>query len=177
LTDGSQANPLQTGRGNGRDAASVSRDLEPAVRYDVATGLFALPGASWRVYGWLRGEPFYDGRPASYYASCIRRDAEQNRGGTGAWVRNRILQWAVDLFGLPGRPAMRGDAVPVLTVLLDDPDPRVRSFAAAELGAIGLPAAGPAVPALRRLKGDKDVTVAYAVDATLSALDIHTAGP
>src|SRR5437763_15710605 len=34
-------------------------------------GVLALPGVHWRLVGWWRGEPFYDGRPASYWSSAI----------------------------------------------------------------------------------------------------------
>jgi hypothetical protein len=32
-------------------------------------GVLALPGVHWRLIGWAKGEPFYQGRPASYWAS------------------------------------------------------------------------------------------------------------
>jgi hypothetical protein len=143
----------------------------------VVAGLLLLPGAYWRVYGWLRGEMFYDGRPASYYAACHRRDLPSGRTGAGARVWAFVQQLSVDRFGLPGTPTMRADAVPVLTALLADADPGVRTFAAWELGSIGLPAAKPALPALRGLRDDPDASVAHAVAAALSAIDADAAGP
>src|SRR5947208_1405182 len=35
-------------------------------------GVLAFPGVHWRLVGWARGEPFYQGRPASYYADRVR---------------------------------------------------------------------------------------------------------
>jgi hypothetical protein len=35
-------------------------------------GVLALPGVHWRLIGWWRGEPFWRGRPASFYARSIR---------------------------------------------------------------------------------------------------------
>src|SRR5436309_11657235 len=39
----------------------------------VALGVLALPGVHWRLYGWARGEPFYDGRPTSYWRGLVIR--------------------------------------------------------------------------------------------------------
>ena len=33
----------------------------------LAGGLALVPGVRWPVYGWLRGEAFYQGRPTSYW--------------------------------------------------------------------------------------------------------------
>jgi hypothetical protein len=55
----------------------------PAIRnrkkFVVAAGaaailcVFALPPVYWRLYGWAWGEPFWDGRPASYWSLQIER--------------------------------------------------------------------------------------------------------
>src|SRR5262245_47664061 len=36
-------------------------------------GLLASPAVYWRVCGWARGEPFWRGRPASYWREQIGR--------------------------------------------------------------------------------------------------------
>jgi hypothetical protein len=40
-------------------------------------GTLAMPGVHWRLIGWVRGEPFWRGRPASYYADRIRSQFTQ----------------------------------------------------------------------------------------------------
>src|SRR4051812_26669562 len=35
--------------------------------------VLALPAVHWRLVGWARGEPFFDGRPASYWRREVAR--------------------------------------------------------------------------------------------------------
>src|SRR5436309_10894633 len=61
-------------------------------------GVLALPGVHWRLIGWWRGEPFYQGRPASYWAAELRSfdlDFTSFLPGDICWVRDVGLppQW------------------------------------------------------------------------------------
>jgi hypothetical protein len=142
------------------------------------------PAVHWRLYGWERGEPFWRGRPACYWREQIGRldISASDQGMFQLWTGcfelcygrplpgtpvERALDWFERTTGLalpsgpraltkvgPGDPA----AVPVLVALLGDPDPRVRAYAADELGVLGVnyPATRAAVlPALRRVLGDR----------------------
>src|SRR5205823_12329398 len=42
-------------------------------------GVLGLPGVHWRLIGWARGEPFYRGRPATYWSAVLR---EANYAGS-----------------------------------------------------------------------------------------------
>ena len=39
-------------------------------------GLLLIPQVRWPVYGWLRGEAFYQGMPTSYWRGRIQRYLE-----------------------------------------------------------------------------------------------------
>lgn len=108
--------------------------------------------------GFLRREPFFDGRPASAWASRLRDVSEQQivesrrklkAGGAAAVpvlasiVETRSTNWgtatvrvtAADLLGELGPAA--ADAIPALINALSDTDATVRSRAAEALGAVG----------------------------------------
>ena len=51
-------------------------------------GVLALPGVQWRLIGWAKGEPFYRGRPASYFARDIRFWFPNGSQLTGSSVGN-----------------------------------------------------------------------------------------
>jgi hypothetical protein len=125
-----------------------------------------LPAVHWRLAGWWRGEPFYGGRPASYWGYMFAH-SEIIAGPDGKpYYRVQIplltrLQYRLGLrptfhtvavADLPGSDRDPG-AVPVLTALLGDEDYHVRLSAAHSLGRIG-PAAAVAVPELLRLAQD-----------------------
>jgi hypothetical protein len=87
-------------------------------------GLLLVPQVRWPIYGWLRGEAFYQGMPTSYWSIQIDRhygltkdridDLRQLLGlRSGVVSDDRVL--SVDV-----------GAVPVLTELLSDPEPKVR---------------------------------------------------
>jgi hypothetical protein len=149
----------------------------------VVGGLFvlALPPVHWRAYGWARGEPFYHGRPASYWSTeiaacdattfpiicCMTVVGEPFPGPTMVLVRrpgalDRARHWLADTLNRPHlvpneRLTLDDDtreALPVLIALLADPIPQVRYFAAQCIEA--LHAAGrPALPQLRRIADDQ----------------------
>src|SRR5437667_138733 len=48
------------------------RRLLAALAVLALLGVLALPAVHWRLIGWWRGEPFYQGRPASYWAAELR---------------------------------------------------------------------------------------------------------
>ena len=124
--------------------------------------VLSFPPVHWRLIGWWYGEPFYNGRPASFYRPLCRGENLPQPECFGPltpddWpvVRSvfgdRVADWLhVDRSRLFNRDAA---AVPTLTALLCDPDWDVRLAAMWWLGHIG-PAAEPAVPALRQLETD-----------------------
>jgi hypothetical protein len=131
-------------------------------------GVLALPGVHWRLIGWAKGEPFYRGRPASYWVAELRSfelDFTSFLPGDFYWVRPVGLppEWCWRL-GLTARCQMMSatemplssdpEAVPLLRALLHNPDPSVRFKAAVALAAQGNAAAS-AVPDLRDLSGDE----------------------
>jgi len=130
-----------------------------------------------------RGEPFFQGRPASYYAACARKavrlGAPSNmRPFTPAelWVRDNLSQTLADLvwggqmpfYEWCGWPRLRGDwqcpgpaAVPVLMVLAGDADAGVRWYATSALYFAARDDPALAVPGLMQLLDDDEPWVRY----------------
>jgi hypothetical protein len=140
-------------------------------------GVLALPAVHWRLIGWAKREPFYRGRPVSYYALNIRTNYYINPVSgypsprpLSAMLR-RLLKNAPGPLAELVRPKMvwpetRGESVPLLVALLDQPDQTVRVWALCELNievVVGGHAAesgmGGVVPALTRLLTDPDPQV------------------
>jgi hypothetical protein len=130
----------------------------------------ALPGVRWRLLGWIRGEPFWRGMPASYYAARIRAAqkeydgtaiAPRDSGQAEKWVRQKLSTGVADaVWGGPAPFLLdheRPDAaaVPVLAILMTQPEPRVRKFAA-ESAAVLRHQAAPLLPELVTLLDDPD---------------------
>src|SRR5437879_6351310 len=68
----------------------------------VVTGL--LTNSHWKVYGWVRGEPFWRGLPASYYAARARRAHPPSYSASSAerWARRNLHRNVADaLWGEP----------------------------------------------------------------------------
>jgi hypothetical protein len=162
-------------------------------------GVLALPGVHWRLVGWAKGEPFYQGRPVSYW--------RQRLSGGNIWVfypyshpwekpdfclfyspRDDYFTKAIQLLErLTGRdrdneifnpsPMFHGDpeALTVLLTLLGDGRPKVRAMAAQELGQLG-ERGRPAATALRNLLSDRgdlglDATVGRTAAIALRRID------
>ena len=98
-------------------------------------GTLALPPVHSRLIVWLRGEPFWEGMSASYYAEQISR-AWRVRSSAEVWVRNKLPAGVADaVWGKPetwralhvklSDPANL-EALPVLMALAESPDPKVR---------------------------------------------------
>jgi Armadillo/beta-catenin-like repeat len=112
-------------------------------------GVLALPGVHWRLVGWWRGEPFYQGRPASYWAAELRRTRIVFVGLSGAnsTAEGLCFYRVSDPWELVKRPlgltvantevpaaelpfaGPDPEALPLLVRLLSHPEPRVRFFA------------------------------------------------
>lgn len=133
-------------------------------------GTLALPGVLWRLVGWSNGEPFYQGRPASYYSHRLHQYADRFSNGNlvampsggslacgavEAWVRTHLGHQVADVFWDQLDWELRdATAVPVLITLLDDPEPVTRYMAADSLGDIGHDAR-PAIPKLQTIAHDQ----------------------
>jgi hypothetical protein len=156
----------------------------------IATGLLTAgalivvigPNARWWLLGSLRGEPFYQGQPSSYWSALIS-DCKaspflvRRSGPHGARQHappmvlfrcasafDKARDWLTARIGWPGfsgaeqRPFKSADveALPVLITLLNDPSAQVRYYAVQQIedfGDDGLVA----LPALRKLTFDRDV--------------------
>jgi hypothetical protein len=119
-------------------------------------GTISLPAVHWRLVGWWRREPFYQGRPASYWAAVIL----SINGGIGirdgvpctiieycddpfAWLKWRLgIKPHVTNLARDQLPFVDRDptAVPVLIALLRYPDEDVRNWAAVMLEPAWMPA-------------------------------------
>src|SRR4051794_30855540 len=118
--------------------------------------VLAVPAVHWRLVGWAKREPFYQGRPAGYWAAELRtlkvysRPAQRAVGpGPGetypiwmgwrpadrrrvAWVRERLgWDYTVSQVFEADLPLARPDpsAAPVLRSLSADPDEGVSGWA------------------------------------------------
>src|SRR5262249_35838235 len=84
-------------------------------------GVLLVPENRLVLRGWLRGEPFFHGRPAGSWGEAILSDPEMK-------ARKELVDGGAE-------------AVPVVAHLLRHPDGSVRAQAAILLGWIGPPAA------------------------------------
>jgi len=154
-------------------------------------GTLALPAVHWRLAGWWRGEPFHQGRPASYWATELRAitwgwGRTQDGSLQAFYLRNDDpLSWVKWRLGYTPNftnltegqlPFADRDpaAVPVLVALLRDPEPDVQWWAASLLGWIGSEAKS-AVPALIEAIESPDRMVADAAFQSLEKIDPLTA--
>src|SRR5205823_2709359 len=124
--------------------------LIPLVLAVLAVAAWLEPTHS--VRGWVRGEPFFKGRPASYWEAGLNdsdpkeqmRIPQELEGGKAAAVpvlvhllgssSETVRALAASMLAKIG-PAAE-DAAPVLMERLEDPDPTVRAVAVQALGAI-----------------------------------------
>jgi hypothetical protein len=144
--------------------------------------VIALPIVHVPVIGWARGEPFYQGWPASYWSREIAdADAEflplllcgngwTNRPFPPPMIKlkpksssiNKLVRWLAETLGIPGlnpKQLVQFDnsditALPILIALLDDPNPRVRFFAIVSLDDMGV-SSRPALPKLKAMRSDE----------------------
>lgn len=133
------------------------------------------------LMGYLKGEPFFDGRPTGYWERSLRADPAtrvsaiermEQCGEEGVDVLKSLLnsangvsaevRWtAAEILGKIGPDAERAGSA--LLAALEDPDPHVRAIAAASLAKVGVPA-DEAVPALTRmLETDQKVVAGRAL--------------
>ncbi len=94
------------------------------------------------VIGYLRNEPCYRSRPATYWGAQIQSRHRWNRHSNEAATRVLITLLAkVNVHPTLDTPIREGDvrALPVLLFLLKDSDPDVRSYAVGFLGMINPP--------------------------------------
>jgi len=87
-------------------------------------GLLLVPSVRWPVYGWLRGQAFYQGMPTSWWTKEIEEShhyipfVESEDGGTSEWcVETSVSLWDQWLLRLKPRPT----AIPVPEIILSSP--------------------------------------------------------
>jgi hypothetical protein len=131
----------------GRAMTRRRRRLLVALAVLALGGVLALPGVHWRLVGWWRGEPFYRGRPVSYYAAKIRAAYEQqpehgylkrrDPPQLETWARLHAPRWLVtSVWGDSDVwDRLVSDGKPVFMALLAEPDWRVKAFAMKSLPA------------------------------------------
>ncbi len=122
-----------------------------------------------KLFGLIRGEPFCDGKPASYWKLSIRDWLRPSKPPSPSLL-GRVRK-SLDLEAPRAERMLlaRLDALPVLLWLLQDEDVEVRRIAARALGRNGRFAAA-AVPGLIKALEDEDSGVRVA--AALSLGDI-----
>lgn len=157
-------------------------------------GLFLLPQVRWPIYGWLRGEVFYQGRPTSYWVNEIEASYQPIMIGGSSYVvplydDGRAI-WCVersaslwdqvldrvmprtpqlaDLNNIVGGPLLNGDpgALPVLLALLRDESAKVRRVAISGLVAQGREKLE-VITALQEAVNDQDYAVREAARVAL----------
>jgi hypothetical protein len=150
-------------------------------------GTLALPPVHWWLCGKWRGDPFYRGRPASYYATQARGAV---RLGTlsgvrtfsppEAWVRDHLSDALANLVwggpppfhgwgGMPrsGQLGLDSETIPVILVMVEDADPGVRLYATVALQNATLDDPDRAIPCLTQLLDDDNPWVRYAAASGL----------
>jgi hypothetical protein len=164
----------------------------------VLAGALLSPEVRWWLYGHLRGEAFYNGRPTSYWAGRMRGNqralVSEDMDPTGPTVRvflavsappwapwENALRLRLGLSELPPGEVFlvldehdSASAVPVLTALLKDDDAQVRVMASSFLKLMG-PGARKAVPALVGALKDDDANVRAAAARALKRIDPQAA--
>src|SRR5262245_37906529 len=160
--------------------------LAPLIAGFALVVAFAFPGVRWPLLGWIRGEPFWRGMPASYYAARLRAATQEydgtalaprDSGPVETWVRQNLLSGVAD--AVWGGPAPfyaeheRPDAaaIPVPAVMMTQTEPRVRKCAA-ESSQVLRQQAAPLVPELVTLLDDPDRGV-----REMAALALGSVGP
>jgi HEAT repeat protein len=124
----------------------------------LTAGLVAvLPGPRWTVIGYLRREPFHEGRPISYWRGQLAANVDDIAQGSEPDETARAFK----SFGSRG--------VPVLAGALKDGDAITRRRAATLLGKLG-PQAAEAVPALVDALHDDDGAVRHAAILALDGI-------
>jgi hypothetical protein len=136
----------------------------------VLGGMLLLPSVRWPIYGWLRGEAFYQGMPTSYWRMVFKT------------IDHEILY--EDLASQPREAVvaelafhqMQDDstAVPVLRALLQADHPRMRELAAFLLGCNG-PQSVEAVAELVIALRDSDSGVCNEAAKALKKIDPEAA--
>jgi hypothetical protein len=101
----------------------------------VAGMTLLAPDVRWPLWGWLRGEAFYQGRPTSYWRQEIQAWPDRAKG-PAPWVARLLKAVGVEPSG-PGMPffGCSSAAVAVLVELASD-DSRVESHATYHLALV-----------------------------------------
>jgi HEAT repeat protein len=151
----------------------------------VLAGALAEPDVRWPLWGWLRGEAMYRGKPTSYWRGPVKefqrltKSLTDGPGGVGLSIKppppsavEVVRAWVSRFFA--GSSVLPPDhdpaAVPVLVQLLSDDDPEVRDYAALALGDCG-PAATAALPRLTEALRDDDPEVRRSAAVSLGRID------
>jgi hypothetical protein len=109
----------------------------------MVSGLLLLPQVRWPLYGWLRGEAFYQGMPTSYWSlECERAGSEDQQ--SPIWF-DRWFGWLGISRASNPRALSAGDprAIPVCIELLQTQGRWSRWMGAYALGIIAMTAREP----------------------------------
>jgi hypothetical protein len=96
----------------------------------VVGGLLIVPAVRWPIYGWLKGEAFYQGMPTSYWRERIQNHLEARlarlRGVERPWIIEAMGDLGISIENPVDWPDVLGSdepaAVPVLIELLAEDD-------------------------------------------------------
>jgi hypothetical protein len=126
----------------------------------VLAAVFAVPDVRWTLVGWYRGEPSWQRRPLSWW----RREAAALHVSSWYETREGKMHHEVSCYlyeptGKDAPPAaVDAGGLEILLALLNDPDPKVRYWAAERLG-YARTEASRALPQLRQAASNTEVVI------------------
>src|SRR5262249_19480472 len=62
----------------------------------LAVGVFMVPSARWSLYGWVRGEAFYQNRPTSWWAEEIEVNYERIYLASSFPISDTEATWCIE---------------------------------------------------------------------------------
>lgn len=139
-------------------------------------GILAVPDSRLTIFGYLRGENRFQGRPTSYWQFKVERYASQNANPTARRVSywDKILNFLsiTNSGSRPEKPTLlvgKSEALPVLIVLIKDKTNKAVALEAHKaLGTLGEPSAKDVLPLLEEEINGQDMYFRTAAVHTLA---------